>query len=256
MISAAFHATIYDPLYNGLVFLVSVIPTHDVGLAVIGLTIVVRIVLFPLARRASDASRKMKEMAPDVEAIKKKFKENREEQGRAIFALYKERGVHPFASMLLLILQLPILLALYWVFTNGGLPVINQELLYSFVPTPPSVDMHFLGFLDMKGHSIVLGILAGVTQFLYTRLSMGAREKQPPSAEPSFAADLGRSLDVQARYVFPAMMVFLSFIIPNAAMLYLVTGNVMLILQEFVTGRRFSSKTEKADIAGGLGSIA
>ncbi len=239
MISTVFHTLIYDPLYNGLVFLVGVMPSHDVGLAVITLTIVVRIILFPLSRRAVETQLVMKKIAPEVEKLKEKYKDNREEQGKAIFALYREQGVHPFAGIGLLLLQLPILFALYWIFANGGLPEIRPELLYTFVSPPSGISMEFLGFLDMSGHSIVLGVLAGLTQFAYTRLSMGKREKKPVSENPSFSADLARSFDLQARYILPATFIVLSFVIPNAGMLYLVTSNLFMIGQEFFAGRRF-----------------
>src|SRR5580698_689135 len=95
-IGVAFNAVIYRPFYNALVFLVGVIPTHDVGVAVVVLTIVVRFCLFPLSRRAVQAQLAMKKIAPDVEKLKEKYKDKQEEQGRAIFALYKERNIHPF----------------------------------------------------------------------------------------------------------------------------------------------------------------
>src|ERR1700745_3002747 len=101
MIGSIFHAGIYNPLYNGLVFLVGIIPSHDVGLAIVVLTIVVRFILFPLSRRAVQAQLAMKEIAPDVEDLKKKFENDREQQSKAIFALYKERGIHPFAGFML-----------------------------------------------------------------------------------------------------------------------------------------------------------
>ncbi len=239
MISVVFHALIYDPLYNGLIFLISVIPTHDVGLAVIALTIVVRIILYPLSRRAVDAQVLMRKLNPEIEALKEKYKTDKQEQGKAIFALYKENGVHPFASVLLLLVQLPILIALYWVFAKGGLPEVSPALLYSFVAEPASINMHFLGFLDMSGHSIVLGVLAGLTQFLYTRISMGPRVKSTSTAQ-SFSGDFAKSIDLQSRYVLPATFVFLSFIIPNAALLYLVTSNTFMVLQELAAGRRFN----------------
>lgn len=239
MISAAFHAVIYDPLYNGLVFLVGIIPAHDMGVAVIILTIMVRIILFPLSRRAVETQMAMKKIAPEVEKVKEKYKNNREEQGKAIFALYRERGVHPFASVGLLAAQLPVLFALYWIFASGGLPVVRPELLYSFVTVPTGVNMEFLGILDMAGHSLILGILAAVTQFAYTRLSMGPREKKPAAAATSFSGDIARSFDLQARYVLPATFLFLSYVIPSAAMLYLVTSNLFMVGQELFSGRRF-----------------
>lgn len=239
MISAVFHAVVYDPLYNGLVFLVGVIPTHDVGLAVIALTILVRVLLFPLSRRAVETQLAMKKIAPEVERLKEKYKGNREEQAKALFALYREHGVHPFAGIGLLLAQLPVLFALYWIFASGGLPNIHPELLYSFVSPPSGADMMFLGLLDMSGHSIVLGVLAAITQFVYTRLSMGTPQKKTPAQGGNFSADLARSFEMQARYVLPATFVVLSFFIPSAAMLYLTTSNAFMIGQELFSGRRF-----------------
>ena len=119
MIGSVFHEVIYNPLYNGLVFLVGLIPTHDVGLAIVVLTIIVRFILFPLSRRAVQAQLSMKQIAPEVEELKKKYSDNREQQSKAIFALYKERGIHPFAGFVLVLLQFPILIGLYWVFARG-----------------------------------------------------------------------------------------------------------------------------------------
>lgn len=239
MISAVFHALIYNPLYNGLVFLVGILPTHDVGIAIIALTIFVRVLLFPLSRRAVETQLMMKKIAPEVERLKEKHKDNREEQAKALFALYRERGVHPFASIGLLLAQLPVLFALYWVFTSGGLPDLHPNLLYAFVSRPPDIDMVFLGLIDMSGKNIALGISAALTQFAYTRLSMGAPEKKPQATSGTFSGDLARSFEVQARYVLPATFVLLSAFIPSAAMLYLTTSNAFMIAQELFAGRRF-----------------
>ena len=241
MISNIFHATIYDPLYNGLVFLVGLFPTHDVGLAVVILTIVVRFVLFPLSKRAVAAQMAMKEIAPDVEELKKKFKDDREAQSKAIFKLYKDKGIHPFAGFALVLLQFPILIGLYWVFANGGLPKVDMSLLYNFVHEPVAVNMEFLGLLDMRSHSIVLAVLAAVTQFVYTRLSMGpAAAKDPSPVESSLSGDMAKSFDLQARYVLPAMIGVISYSVAAAAPLYWTTSNLFMIAQEYLSGKRFS----------------
>ncbi len=238
-----FQTTIYDPLYNGLIFLVGIIPTHDVGLAVIALTIVVRIILFPLSKRAVESQLAMKKVAPEIEELKKKHKDNLE-QSRAIFALYKERGIHPFSSIGLLLLQLPILIGLYFVFAQGGLPKIDSSILYSFVGIPSAVNMHFLGFMDMgASHNIVLSLLAAVTQYIYTRLSMGPRGAQSVG-EATLSGDMAKSFDIQARYVFPVMIGVISFTIIAAAPLYWVTSNIFMIVQEYASGRRFYGVNE------------
>lgn len=244
MLSAAFHALIYDPLYNGLVFLVGVVPNHDMGLAVVALTVVVRVIIYPLSRRAIEAQLAMKKIAPEVEALKKQFKNNSPEQSQAIFALYKARGVHPFASFGLVLVQLPILIALYWVFYGSGFPQVDMALLYSFVPTPAGITMHFLGFIDMGSRSVLLALLAAATQFIYTRLSMGPREAAPESTpvEATLSSDMARSFDLQARYVLPALIGIIGYSVVAAATLYWTTSNLFMIGQELATGRRFGGK--------------
>lgn len=237
MISAAFNTLVYTPLYNGLIFLVDIIPGHDVGLAVIALTIIVRVILFPLAQRAIQTQKAMREVAPEIEEIKKRLADKREEQAREIFALYKAKGIRPFASFGLLLLQLPIFLGLYWVFAWGGLPQVDASYLYSFVPSPESVDMFFLGAIDMGGRSIALALLAGVTQAIYARLSMGPRSKV--SSDGSFSGDLAKSFDLQARYIFPLLVGGIGYTVVSAATLYFAVGNLFMIAQELIAGRRF-----------------
>lgn len=239
MISSLFNTAIYTPLYNGLVFLVDIIPGHDVGLAVIALTIIVRIILFPLAQRAIKTQKAMRDAAPEIEEIKKRLADKREEQAREIFALYKKRGIKPFASFGLLLLQLPVFLGLYWVFAWGGLPSVDVSQLYAFVPAPEAVDMFFLGAIDMGGRSITLALLAGVTQALYARLSMGPRSRV--SSDGTFSGDLARSFDLQARYIFPILVAGIGYTVVSAATLYFVVGNLFMLVQELIAGRRFRS---------------
>jgi YidC/Oxa1 family membrane protein insertase len=245
MIASVFHAIIYNPIYNGLVFLVGVLPSHDMGLAIVVLTIVARFILFPLSRRAVQAQLAMKQITPEVEELKTKYKDNREQQSKAIFALYKERGIHPFAGFALVLLQFPILIGLYWVFARGGLPTINTALLYSFVHVPTAVNMEFLGLVNMASHSLPLALLASTTQYIYTRLSMGPpSQKDPSPVESSLSGDLAKSFDLQARYILPLMIGAIAFSIVAAAPLYWTTSNIFMILQEYLSGKRFNPEKQ------------
>lgn len=240
MISTVFDAIIYNPLYNGLVWLVNIIPTHDVGIAVVILTIVVRTILIPLSRRAIQSQLDMKKVTPDVAKLREKYKDDKQGESKAIFALYKERNIHPFASFGLLLIQFPILIGLYWVFSRGGLPAIDAARLYSFIHAPAAVNMMFLGIQNMAGHSVVLALLAAVSQFTYTRLSMGPRGVKT-ATEASFSDDMAKSLDVQARFVLPAIIGVIGFTVVAAAPLYWATSNTFMILQEYIAGRRFDA---------------
>lgn len=243
MISYIFHLLVYNPLYNGLVFFVGTVPLHDVGLAVIALTIIARLVLYPLSRRAIQAQLAMKNITPEIEELKKKHKDDREAQSKAIFALYKERDIHPFAGLAVVLVQFPILIGLYLVFSRGGLPVIDPALLYPFVHIPESVNMEFLGLLDMRSHSVFLAILTALTQFAYTRLSMGPRSTIDPSpVESTLSGDMAKSFDMQARYVLPAVIGVISYSVAAAAPLYWVTSNIFMILQEYISGKRFTTR--------------
>ena len=230
------------PLYNGLVYLINVLPGHDVGLAVVVLTIIVRFILYPLSRKAIQTQIVMKKLVPEVEKIKEKHKDSKEDEARAILELYKKNNVSPFAGIGLMLIQLPILLGLYWVFAQGGWPKIDASMLYSFVHAPEHINMMFLGFMDISAkHNITLAILAAITQAIYTRLSMGPRGEKT-ATEASFSNDLAKSFDIQARFVLPAIIGVISFTIVAAAPLYWVTGNIFMIAQEYLSGRRFHGK--------------
>src|SRR3989344_6179536 len=134
MISSIFHTALYQPLYNALVFLTSIIPGADIGLAVIALTIIVRFVLLPLSHKQRNTQAKMKLLEGDMAAIKKNHPDDKKVQGEKIMALYREHGVNPFSGFLLIFIQIPILLALYFVFTRG-IPFSAIDL-YGFVSLP------------------------------------------------------------------------------------------------------------------------
>jgi YidC/Oxa1 family membrane protein insertase len=241
MISAVFHALIYDPLYNGIVFFVGIIPSHDMGVAVIAITVVVRIIIYPLSRRAIESQLAMKKVAPEVEEVKKKYKNNSTEQSQAIFALYRERGVHPFSGFGLTLIQLPVLIGLYLVFLRGGFPSVDASLLYSFVHLPATINMEFLGIMNTAGkHNIILAALVALSQFAYTRLSMGPRASRA-NIEATLSSDMARSFDLQARYAFPALFGVISYTVPAAAPLYWLTSNVFMLVQEYLSGKRFSN---------------
>lgn len=244
MIGAAFHTLIYEPIYNALVFFVNHVPNHDIGIAVIIVTIIVRIILYPLARKAIKSQMAMKAVAPEIEELKKKYKDKPEEQGRAMLALYRERKVNPFSGFLLLLIQIPVLLGLYWVFAKGGFPTVDPSVLYTFVPMPEQITMEFLGLIDMGGKSIVLAVLVAITQAIYTRLSMGPPGTVTPT-EASFSEEMAKSFDIQARYVLPIMIGGVSYFVAAAAPLYWVTSNLFMIFQEFMAGRRFSGSHTK-----------
>ena len=238
-----FHTIIFEPLYNGLVFLIHITPFADVGIAVIVFTCIVKLLLFPLSKKAVKTQMAMKAIEPETEKIKNQFKNNREELARQTMALYKKHQVNPFSSFAVILIQIPIILGLYYVFFKGGLPTINTDWLYSFVAAPDKVNMLFLGLLDISKKSIFLALLAGVSQFFQAKLAMPPIK--PRGAEPDFKADLARSMGLQMRYIFPIVVVFIAYSISGAIALYWTTSNIFAIGQELIIRRQLKTGQQK-----------
>lgn len=239
IMAGLFHSIIYLPLYNALVFLIGIMPGEEIGLAVIALTILVRIVIFPVAQNSIRTQVALREITPELDKIKTQYKDNKEEQTRQTFALYKERHINMFAPFLLLLVQIPLLLGLYLVFLRGGLPAIDPGFLYSFVSVPANPNMEFLGVFNMAGRSIVLALLAGLTQYFYIRLSMPA----PAKHGTGFQHDLARSMHLQMRYGMPVLITIFAYSFSAAIALYWVVGNLFSIGQEVWVKRSLHKTT-------------
>jgi YidC/Oxa1 family membrane protein insertase len=241
MFSSIWHTFFFDPIYNSLIFFVDVVRGGDVGLAIIFTVILVKVVLLPLSLKAARTQLLMNELAPKMEEIKKMYKDNREEQARRTLELFQKFKVNPFTSILLLFIQIPIVIALYFSVASGGgvkLPDINTALLYSFIPSPETVSMLFLGVMDITAKSISLAFLAGVTQYIHTHLSMPKLAPRDPKADPSFKDDFNRSLQLQMRYVMPIIIFVAAYTISAAIALYFTISNLMSIFQEYVVRRK------------------
>lgn len=235
MFSYLWHTFFFDPVYNGLVFFISVMPHGDVGLAIIALIVVVKVILLPLSIKAVKTQRIMKEIAPTLQAIKEKYKDQREEQAKAMMQAYRDAGLNPFAGFLVMFIQIPVVIALYLAVYSGGgvaLPQINTDLLYSFLLAPTLVDMHFLGIIDIASKSLPLALLAGITQYFQIRYSMPDLPPADPDKAPDFKDEFSRMLQLQMKYVFPPLIFVVAFVSASVIALYFVVTNVVTITLE------------------------
>lgn len=235
MISAFFNVVFYDPIYNALVALVALVPGSDVGVAVILVTIIIRLILLPSSLSAARTQRAMKELEPKLKQLKEAHKGNKEKEALETLALYREAKVNPFSSILMVFIQIPVLLALYWVFYYESWDVLNVERLYSFTPTPESVSLMFLGLMLVTGKSLFLAFLSGITQYYQAHLALAGTMK--PSDEKSMQNDFQRVMGLQLKYVFPFIIAVISYTTSTAIALYFVTTNLMGVLQEFYVRR-------------------
>lgn len=230
MISTFFHAVFYNPIYNALVALVALVPGADVGIAVIALTILIRLILLPFSLSAARTQVAMKALEPKLKELKEKHKGDKEKEALETLALYREERVNPFASILTVFIQIPVLLALYWVFLYEPLSVINTARLYAFTPVPHGVSFEFLGLLSMTGKSIVLAVLAGLSQFLQAHMALSGTMK--PSGNGGMQGDFQKVMGLQLKYVFPFLIGTISYTTSSAIALYFITTNLAGALQE------------------------
>ncbi len=235
MFNYIWHTFFFDPVYNGLVFFIDVIPGGDVGLAIIATVVVVKTILLPLSIKAAKTQKIMREIEPKLKEIKEKLKDKREEQAQAMMKIYREGGINPFASIFLMFLQIPIIIALYFsVYSGGGiaLPAINVDILYSFIPVPEFVNMNFMGIVDITAKSLILALLAGVTQYFQITLAMPKLAPRDPNAAPNFKDDFARNMQLQMRYVMPVVIFFVAYALAASIALYFFVSNLVAILQE------------------------
>ncbi len=227
----AFNEIFFHPLLNALVFLTSVLPFYDLGLAVIILTILVRLVLFPFTHHSIKAQTKMRSLEPEIARIRDEHKHNQEEQARRIMALYKEHGVNPFSGCVMLLVQLPLLIALYRVF------LVDVEdmgrYLYPFVSLPDSMHTVFLGVIHLTETSIFLAALSGITQFIQMKLAVPAS-----SANIKQKPDISSMMTSQMTYVMPGIIFAIGLQFPAAVSLYWTTMNLFAIIHEMIVRKK------------------
>ena len=244
MISNFFNAVFYDPIYNALVALVSIIPGSDVGIAVILVTIVIRLILLPFSLSAARTQRAMKVLEPKIKELKEKHKDSKEKEALETLALYKEAQVNPFASILTVFIQIPVLLALYFVFYYEPFPAINAARLYAFTPVPDIASLEFLGLISVAGKSMVLAFLAGITQFYQAHLALSGTMK--PSDTKSMQNDFQKVMGMQLKYVFPFIIAAISYTTSGAIALYFITTNLAGAFQELYVRRALEKESHNA----------
>jgi YidC/Oxa1 family membrane protein insertase len=240
---ALWNSVFYQPIYNALIFIIDNITFGDVGFAIILVTIIVKLVLSPLTKKSIRSQILMKKMEPEIKQIKKDFP-NKEEQAKQTFALYKKYGTNPFSGCLVILIQLPVIFALYYVFYKGI--SIDDSLIYSFIQVPTALHTNFLGLLEMGEKSLILGILAGVTQFLQGYLAMPVKPKVEivksvePVAPKTFQEQLSDSMQMNVRYILPVFVAFIAWKISAAVALYWIVSNIFTIVQEWYIRRKLT----------------
>lgn len=210
-----FNTYLYNPILQALIFIYDKIAFHDLGFAIILLTIAVRIVLFPLFYKGAKDQTIMQRLQPDIRRIQKELKTNKEEQARALFALYKKNKINPLSGFLLLLLQLPIIFALYQVFLKGlGDAIFDNKT--------------FLGLIDLGAKSIVLALLAAFFQYIQGKLTLDTKKEASGAPGEDAMRQAGRMM----MYVGPFLTLMILVYLPGAVGVYWATSTLISIVQQ------------------------
>lgn len=245
---------VYQPIFNGLLFLQKTLPGNDLGLAIIILTIVIKSVLFTPSLAAIRASRQLQTLQPKLKAIQEKYKDNKEQLAREQMKLYKESKVNPLSSCLPTILQLVVFIYLYQVFINGlkvdGAGLLEAEQLKNVYPSlrdyfaSHPINTMFLNFVNMAAkHNIILAVLAGASQFWQTKMLAAPKEPKIPGAKDE---SMTSALNKQMMYLLPLMMVYFGYTFPAGLALYWIVSTFFTIGQQYIFLRRHPIVTEAA----------
>ena len=225
--SGLFNTILYVPFFNLLVFLYNTVAFNDFGIAIILLTLIIRLVLSPLSVKTIKSQKALAELQPKIKEVQEKFKNDAQKQTQEVMGLYRRHKVNPFSGCLLMLVQLPILIALFQVFQHG-FNSSELQYLYSFVQNPGNLNPVSFWLLDLSRGSIYLGIVAALTQYLQTKMTVVL---PAPSGNKN---DFSRMLQWQSIYIFPLLILAWSYTLPSALTLYWTVLNIFGIVQEIV----------------------
>lgn len=234
MIGHYFNLILIYPLLNLLVFIYHYIP--DIGIVIILITVLVRLLLLPSFHKQLKSQKAMTELQPKMQALKEKFKGDKEGEAKALMELYKEHNVNPLSSCLPLLIQLPILIALYQVFIRS-LRTATLEGLYSFVPHPSHIDPYFLHFLNLANKNIIMAVIAGLLQYFQSRLML---PKKPATDQTA------KIMQYQTLYFLPLLTIVFGIQFPAGLTLYWIITTLFGIGQQYYILRAEKEVIEEA----------
>ncbi len=230
----AFNILLHKPLFNALILLYLYIPGHDFGIAIILLTIIIRIILYPLMAKSIKSQKALSGLQPKIQEIQNKYKNNKQAQTKELLELYRKEKINPFGSLLPLLIQFPILIALYRVFWKGLSPELLRTDRYSFVSDPGIVNSNFLGKIDLSAPSLILAILAGILQYFQTKMLTPQQKYVGAQASQRKGPDFSSMMQKQMLYFFPIFTVLILWKLPSAIGLYWIVTSLFSIGQQYL----------------------
>lgn len=258
-----FDVLIVQPIFNLLMVIYGLIPGGDFGVSLIILTIIIRLLMWPLVKKQLHQVKAMRKLQPELTKIKKANKGNRQLESMQMMELYKKHGVNPFRSIGILLIQLPIFIALYQViqiFTihKDQVAKYTYEFVQNIGPVadivnhPELFKEKLFGVVDLTAHAlggpnginiflVLLAIMAAVTQYIMSKQTMPQQESKKrlrdimSEAADGTKADQGEMNAIVMNKmvkILPFFMLFIMLNLPGALALYYAMSNLIAVLQQ------------------------
>lgn len=239
-----FRAFITKPLLNLLILIASLTPGYNLGVAIILLTVLIKLLLFIPTQHALEGQKKLQLLQPKLDEIRRKYKSDPAKMNEETMALWKREKVNPFQSCLPMLLQFPILIGLFFVIRDGSVLEVSRHLLYTpYLNLPWQFGHGFLGLdLTKSSHYIFPPILV-ILQFLQMKLSFAIAKRKKSAAKPEKKEADPEADQMQAMqqkmmtYMLPLMIGFFSFQVPDAVSLYWGISTLFAIGQQIIVNR-------------------
>lgn len=272
-----FTTFIVQPIFNLLALIYALLPGHNFGLSLIIFTIIIRLLLWPLVKKQLHQAKAMRAMQPEIKRVKKAAKGNRAKESQMLMELYKERGINPFATFPILIVQLIVLIGLY----SGLRKVIDNpdqivQFAYPFVQNLSwmqelSHNIHMFdntmfGLVDLSRPALnsagiywpAMLIVTGsaVAQYYQTKQLLPTDKDQRSLRQILKAASAGEQADQSevnaavgrsTRFLLPAMIFLFTVNLASALSLYWLVGGIVAFIQQAIVLR--ADETEMETIA-------
>ena len=222
--SFIYNEIFYKPLLNLLVVLYQSVAFKDLGLAIIFLTVLIRLILFPLFQKSAKYQIVMQRLQPQVVALQQKYKDNKVKQTEEMMALYKQNKTNPFSGFLFILLQLPVLIAVYQIFLKILTPDVFKGL-YGFISAPQSLNSSLLGLINLSTPNIIMVCLAAIAQYFQIKTAL-PKDQDPATLTPQEKANR------RLAFIGPALTIFIFYRLPAAISLYWLTASIFSVIQQ------------------------
>ncbi|MDD5026576.1 MAG: YidC/Oxa1 family membrane protein insertase [Candidatus Peribacteraceae bacterium] len=237
-----FRGFITKPLLNLLIFIASIIPGHSLGLSIIVLTILVKLLLFLPTQKGLESQKKLQAIQPKLDALKAQYKDDPKRMQEETMKIWKEHKVNPFQSCLPTLIQLPILIGLFFVIRDGSSLELSRHLIYPvYQHLTWSFETSFFGFDLLLPSVYVFPPLLVILQFLQMKLAFASAKKKAEEKRKEGQKPQPDAAAMQQRmmlYGLPLMIGFFAIKFPAAVSLYWGVSTLFAIAQQFVVNRR------------------